>query len=523
MNPTPRASLLRRFRSAFGRSLAGEHAPPARVRPAGRPVDLGRRQVLGGGTALALMAGAEAGAVQRSAGGSRVAVVGGGLAGLTAAYELSRAGIDAEVFEASARLGGRCHSDRETFADGQVVERGGELMDTEHRHIRQLARRLGLTLDDVREAEQEGTDDWVLFDGARYSTAEAVRDFRPVYPVVMRQARAIGDPTYRRASPLARELDALSVTQWVDRHVPGGAGSRLGRYIRGALEENYAIEADDLSALIVVAMLATSTRTELDAYGGSDQRYHVREGNDAIATRLAAALRRPVRLESPLEALVLRKDGRCEVTVGGAAGAVTEVFDRVILALPFSNLRQVDIGRAGFRERKLRAIRELPMGAASKLQLQFDGRPWLGLGSTGYVMLDAVRSTWDASRAHAGAAGVLTVWTSGRRAEAVAAGSDTDEARRALAEVEPVLPGITRAWNGRVRRTVWGRASSPGGAYAYYPPGYMTSLFGIEWEREGPVHFAGEHTSREAQGFLEGAVESGRRAAREVLAASRRA
>ncbi len=521
MNRIPRTSLLRRFRTAFGRTLTGDPLP-ARLRRGGEATDLGRRKVLGGGTALALLAGTEAGAAQRPAGVPRVAIVGGGLAGLTAAYELSRAGVDAEVFEASSRLGGRCFSDRETFAGGQVVERGGELIDTEHRHIQQLARRLGLTLDDVREAEQDGTDDWVLCDGARYSTAEAVRDFKPVYPVVMKQARAIGDPTYRRASALARELDALSVTQWVERHVPGGAGSRLGRYVRGALEENYAIEAGDLSALIVVAMLATSTRTELDVYGGSDQRFHVREGNDAIATRLAASLRRPVRLDSPLEALVLRKDGRCEVTVGGAAGPVTEVFDRVILALPFTNLRQVDITRAGFRERKLRAIRELPMGAASKLQLQFDGRPWLGLGSTGYVMLDAVRSTWDASRAQAGTAGILTVWTSGRRTEAVARGSDEDQARLALAEVEPVLPGITRAWNGRVRRTVWDGASTPGGAYAYYPPGYMTSQHGIEWESEGPVHFAGEHTSRVAQGFLEGAVESGQRAAREVLDASRR-
>lgn len=522
MNPAPHASLLRRFRRAFARTLAGA-TPPARVRPVGRSMDLGRRQVLGGGTALALTGATAAGAAQRAASGQpRVAIVGGGLAGLTAAYELSRAGIDAEVFEASTRLGGRCHSDRDTFTDGQVAERGGELIDTEHRHIRQLARRLGLTLDDVREAEQEGTDDWVLFEGARYSTAEAVRDFKPVYPVVMRQARAIGDPTYRRASPLAREVDALSVTQWVERHVPGGARSRLGRYVCGALEENYAIEADELSALIVVAMLATSTRTELDVYGGSDQRFHVREGNDAIAARLAASLREPVRLGSPLEALALRKDGRCELAVGGAAG-VTRVFDRVILALPFSNLRHVDIGRAGLRERKLRAIRELPMGAASKLQLQFDGRPWLGLGSTGYVMLDAVRSTWDASRAQAGTAGLLTVWTSGRRAEAVANGSDEDQARLALAEVEPVLPGITRAWNGRVRRTVWGGASAPGGAYAFYPPGYMTSLYGVERESEGPVHFAGEHTSRAAQGFLEGAVESGRRAAREVLDASRRA
>jgi monoamine oxidase len=86
-----------------------------------------------------------------------------------------------------------------------------------------------------------------------------------------------------------------------------------------------------------------------------------------------------------------------------------------------------------------------------------------------------------------------------------------------------VLPGISQAWNGRVKRTVWDAGSSPKGSYAFHPPGYLTSLGGIEAESEGPVHFAGEHTSREWQGFLNGAVESGQRAAREVLRAARRA
>ena len=521
MHRTSRSPLLDWLRQTLLQRGVTDVTPPHLHSRA--VVDPGRRLLLQGGAALAVGSNADAWAAPSRRGSRKVAVIGGGLAGLTAAYDLSRAGIDADVFEASSRLGGRCYSDRNTFAGGQVIERGGELIDSNHRSILQLARRLGLAVDDVVEAEAPGTDPWILFDGERYDTETAVRDFQPVYPVIRAQSRAVGNPSYRGATAAARELDNLSVAEWIERHIPGGQASRLGRYVRAALEENFAIEAENLSALIAVFTLSTSTRRELDVYGGSDQRFHVREGNDAIAMRLATALRRPVNLESPLVALARRDDGRCDVTVGRGSGLITDTYDRVILALPFANLRDVDLTRAAFRPRKLRAIRELPMAASAKLQLQFDHRLWRALGNTGYVMLDGQRSTWEVTRAQTGNVGILNVWSSGGRAVATGQHSAADQAKLALAEIEPVLPGITAAWNGRVSRTVWDDSSGPKGSYAYYPPGYLTNLFGIEAENEGPVHFAGEHTSREWQGFLNGAVESGQRAAREVMKAARRA
>lgn len=520
MNTTPRSPLLQWLHRALSRNAMADGAP---AQPSSRvKIDPARRRVLQGGAVLALASSAPAGAAARRGAATRVAVIGGGLAGLTAAYKLSREGIDADVFEASSRLGGRCFSDRDTFAGGQIVERGGELIDSDHQHIRKLARELGLALDDVLEAQAPGADGWIFFDGERYTEEAALSDFQPLYPVVRDQSRAIGTPSYRSSTAMAREIDALTVAEWIERHVPGGGASRLGRYLRAALEDNFATEAENLSALIAVSMLSSSTRQEFDPYGGSDGRFHVREGNDAIAMRLAAALRKPVMFESPLVALARRRDGRCDVTVGQGSGLITDVYDRVILALPFSNLRDLDLTSTAFRPRKLRAIRELPMGASGKLQLQFDFRLWNAMGNTGSLMLDGKVLTWETTRAQAGTPGILNVWSGGGRAVAAGEGSDADQARLALANIERALPGISQAWNGRVKRTVWDAASSPKGSYAYHPPGYLTSLGGIEGESEGPVHFAGEHTSREWQGFLNGAVESGQRAAREVLKAVRR-
>ena len=72
--------------------------------------------------------------------GVRVAVIGAGLAGTTAAYRLARSGVQVRLFEARDRIGGRCWTAR-GFADGQTAEHGGEFIDTRHVHLRGLAAR----------------------------------------------------------------------------------------------------------------------------------------------------------------------------------------------------------------------------------------------------------------------------------------------------------------------------------------------------------------------------------------------
>src|SRR3954453_7006734 len=104
----------------------------------------------------------------------RIAVVGGGLAGLTCAYRLKQAGYAAQVYEASDRVGGRCWSIRGVWAEGQMAEHGGELIDQGHTAIRQLAQQLGLKLDNLLSGEANGTEPFYLFDGRRYPYTQAV-------------------------------------------------------------------------------------------------------------------------------------------------------------------------------------------------------------------------------------------------------------------------------------------------------------------------------------------------------------
>ncbi len=116
--------------------------------------------------------------------GNAIAIIGGGIAGMTAAHFLGRAGVRAEVYEGSKRIGGRQFTARDVYADGQIFELGGELVDTDHAVIPMLADAYGITLDDLPEATQGLAQDQFFFGGAFLTDAELTAAFAPVATVI---------------------------------------------------------------------------------------------------------------------------------------------------------------------------------------------------------------------------------------------------------------------------------------------------------------------------------------------------
>src|SRR4051812_43176176 len=110
----------------------------------------------------------------------RIVVVGAGLAGLTCAYRLQQQGIAADVYDAGTRAGGRCWTLRGAFDEGQIVERGGELIDQAHAAIRQLCQELRLDLDNLLAAEPNGSEPFYSFDGKAYPYQQAVDDLKSI-------------------------------------------------------------------------------------------------------------------------------------------------------------------------------------------------------------------------------------------------------------------------------------------------------------------------------------------------------
>jgi monoamine oxidase len=454
-----------------------------------------------------------------------VIVIGAGLAGLTAAYTLAQNGVRATLIEGSPRLGGRCWSEREAFADGQVAERGGELVDSTHAAIRALATQFSLPLDDLIEAEPKGSEPLFYFDGAPYTTADVDRDFVRMRPALLADDKVIGEdlPTYRAHNAAQRALDRMTAAEWIDTRVPGGRRSRFGQLLVNAYAEELGGDPDEISAITVISLLVGSPEARFSPYEESDQRFHIRGGNDQLVARLAQPIESQIETRTRFVALGRRGDARYRVVVVRDAAEREIVADRVILALPFTLLRVCDLRQSGFSARKVKSISELGMGRNTKLQLQFSERFWRQAdgdlrGNGEYRLKGAFQTTWDVTRAQAGNAGILNFFSGGSTAVAAGLGAIDAQARESLSQLARYA-GVNEAlWNRRVIRNAWDRNPWSLGSYALVKPGQYTSFYGVEAEPEGHVYFAGEHTSVESQGYLNGAVETGQRAAGEVLA-----
>jgi monoamine oxidase len=347
-----------------------------------------------------------------------------------------------------------------------------------------------------------------------------VRDFAALWPALQRDARRLGDtlPTFAHATAAQASLDRTSARTWLETRVPGGLGSPLARLLANAYVEELGAELDEISAVTVVDLLRGSPQDRVSPYEVSDQRYHVRGGNDMIVQRLVEALGPRLQTGTRMVALARLPDGRCNLTVASDGAQRDLVADHVVLALPFTLLREVDLAHAGFRPRKLQAIRELGMARNTKLQLQFADRAWIAQGGNGETRVEgSYQVSWEVSRGQPGPAGILNFYSGGATAVRAGEGTPEERARAALADLERIWPGIGSRWNGRVIRNAWDRHPWSRGSYSLLRPGQYTAFHGIEHLPEGRVHFAGEQSSQAWYGYLNGAVESGLRAARDVL------
>jgi monoamine oxidase len=457
----------------------------------------------------------------RGADATKIVVVGAGLAGLSAAYTLRNAGYIAEIHEASDRIGGRCWTLRGAFEEGQIAEHGGELIDQSHTAVRQLASGLGLKLDNLLQAEQNGTEVLGYFDGSPYHYADMVADIKAEWQKIHSDVSAASYPTtFEISTKRGRELDNMSIVDWINETFDGGIKSRVGQLLDIAYNIEYGAECTEQSSLNLLYLLGYSGQGQFRVFGPSNEKYHITGGNDLLVDRLVAKLPGQITKNSELVAVELNPSGTYTLTF--AQGAVTKRVpaDKVVLALPFSILRSsVDISKAGFDPLKLIAIREQGMGTNSKLHVQFSSRFWRAQGSNGETFADTgYQNTWEVTRAQPGKSGILVDYTGGKIGASFGSGTPESRAAKFLGQIEPVLPGATKAWNGKAAIDFWTGYRWTKGSYSYWKVGQYQRFAGMEARRQKNCFFAGEHTSIDFQGYLNGAVETGQRAAGEILA-----
>ena len=474
-----------------------------------------------GSTGCALPAGETDGAQREPVSGvtssalssTRVVIVGAGLGGLTAAYRLSQSKFDPHVFEAGKRVGGRTFTLRQGFSS--KVELGGELIDTGHVETQNLVKELGLTLLDLKAATAGLEAERFWIQGSVYTEQEVLEDFTPVAKILRAdwQAQGASFTTFDHPNPGAVALDRLSIAAWMDKH---GIAGRLRKLLDVAYTSEYGREICEQSYLNLLYLIGRAP-PPFQIFGDSDEKYTVKEGNDAMSTRMASALPTRVTFEHALVAVRPKSDGTFDVVFDNNGKTVHVSADRLVLALPFNQLRKCDISKLSLMPQKKRSIETVAYGTNSKLMIQASSRPWETSGSSGTSFNDAVyHESWATSRGYPGPAGIMTSFTGGRLGLALGTGTVQERAAEFAARLDKPFPGTSAKFTGKAVRMHWASAPFFEGSYACYRPGDWTSFVGSEKIAEGNIHFCGEHTSTDWQGFMAGAVESGERVANEI-------
>lgn len=487
---------------------------------------MSRRRFLASAGAAAAAAGS-LGGIARAVTAPRIVIVGSGLAGVRCAHLLWKSKrLASTIYEAdSTHVGGRCWSLRGYFSNGLVGEHGGSFINHDQTAIRSLAKSLGLKEEVVNGGDLLSGEEVFWVNGARYTYAEANADWGNAYRAFQAAYKAAPWPQrYNDFTAEGRRLDNLSVPDWLDE-IGIGASSRFGRLMESNVLSEYGGEPADQSSLNLLYLLAWNTKNSLQPLPGDDEKYHLEGGNDQLVSRMVAQL--PGSIEQGRELVALRRNGngtyRCTFDKG--SGTVDVTADHVVLALPFSTLRDVDLAQAGLSPLKTLAIQMLGMGQNAKVHVQLSRKTWPALGYSGVTYTDPAgyQVAWDDSvpLGAGGAPSIFVGFPGGDVARTRLTGAAHGPAPSAdvswlLGQVDNLFPGTSAAYSGAAYEDHWSRDPWHRGAYSYWRTGQYTTISGYEGVQEGNVHFAGEHTDPEDQGFLNGAIVSGERAAREI-------
>jgi monoamine oxidase len=447
----------------------------------------------------------------------KVIIIGAGLAGLTAAWFLQKAGTPCLIYEGSPRVGGRTLSIRDTFGKGTAVDLGGEFVDEWHDDLRKLINELDLETYDLRNDPDYDKKNCVYFKNQIITEQMLVNALLPYAISIQTDLDKIPQSISYKNLGAALPFDNISIADYFKEK---GIDGWLYEYLCNAFTHEYGLEASEQSALnmLTVFKLPSKNARSIEIIGGDGSEvFKIKGGAMSVCERIAQKITSPIHLNEALIKIELLPNLRYRLTFDSKK---VEETDYVVMAIPFTKLREIELN-IPLSTQKKQAIQELGYGNSSKLVLGFKKPIWAKKGYNGFIYSDLAfaNTGWNTTPLQKTnkKESAWTLFTGGNATNKLTTGDLAANTQSCLESLQILLPGIKKKWNKKSLFWHWEQYEWAKAGYSTWKIGQWKAFAGVEGEREGRVFFCGEHCSVQWQGFMNGAVETGRLSAEEIL------
>jgi monoamine oxidase len=448
-----------------------------------------------------------------------IAIVGGGIAGLYAMHILKKAGLEATIYEASQRCGGRIFTVKDMMGPGLWTEMGAEFIDTNHEDIHALCKEFNLPLLDRNEDFSAGLKEYgYFFNNRSYTFEDIVKEMVPFRQQMIRDVDSLSDEiNFESFTDADKKFDNMSIMDYVDSV---GVKGWLRNMFDVAYTSEYGTDASKQSAISMLSLFNPANEKKNDLFGPSDERYSVIGGNHQISENLEKLYKEKVNFNHYLTAISQNNSKQYILSFKLAGGKMTDIqADYVIMTIPFSILREVDI-RIPLPDWKKNAIQNMTYGQSTKIFLGVKERLWREQGFAGYLFSDnGLQNGYDGTQMQGGnkGRGGFTINLGGEHS--IKMGNMTPKQLEAafLPLLDACYTGAKDQYNGICQRWYWPGYALSKGSYTGFTVGQYTTLCGATTKTVDNLYFAGEHCSYEFQGFMNGAAKTGREAAEAII------